>query len=139
VIIDDRSDVKTQRVIIADSSQRLLEGIRGLLETVFGSVVMVADAESLMDAAEMIGADLVVVDISLGDNTWAEAVKTIKSRFPDIKVLVTSIHDEQAALQQALSAGADGFVLKRLAANDLIPAVEAILAGGTFASNPQKS
>ncbi|MBD3178311.1 MAG: response regulator [Candidatus Latescibacteria bacterium] len=123
-----------RRVIIADCSQNLLEGIRGLLRTVFDSVVMVADLDSLLDAASRMKADLVVLDLSLGTNRCGEAVKAVKKSFPGIKVLVMSLHDEQGAVQAAVSAGADGFVLKRSAASDLLPAVEKILAGKTFFS-----
>ena len=122
------------RVIIADSSQNLLEGIRGLLETEFDCVFMVADFESLIDAADKIGADLVVIDLSLGRNRLSDTISRIKKRFPGIKVLVMSIHDEKVALEEAVSAGAEGFVLKRTAANDLIPAVRRILAGEKFFS-----
>lgn len=123
-----------RRVIIADNDQNLLEGIRGLLGTFFDSVVMVADIESLIDAVGRIDADMVVMDLSLGVNQCSDAVKTIKARFPHIKLLVMSMHDDPAAKRKALSAGAEGFVLKREAANDLIPAVKALLSGGRFAS-----
>jgi len=123
-----------KRVIIADSSQSLLEGIRGLLETAFDLVTMVADVDSLIDAAEKLSADMVVIDLSLDARHEAGAVRTIKSRFPDLKVVVLSIHDETAARKRALEAGAEGFVLKRDAATDLLPAVEAVLAGGTYSS-----
>jgi DNA-binding NarL/FixJ family response regulator len=126
------------RVIIADRSHGLLEGLRGLLETVFDSIVMVADVRSLIDTAERIGADMAVVDLAFGADEGVEAVKKIKIQFPEMKVLVISTHDEETARDRALSAGADGFVLKRLAADDLIPAVELLLGGGTFASNPRQ-
>jgi len=129
--------MKRRRVIIADSSQNLLEGIRGLLETIFDSVIMVADLDSLLDAATKIQADLAVLDISLGSKQCADAVRTIKEVSPDMKVLVMSMHDESTALEKAVSSGADGFVLKRSAAEHLIPAVEKILQGGTFYSTIQ--
>ena len=123
-----------RRVIIADCSQNLLEGIRGLLRTVFDSVVMVADLDSLLDAASRMEADLVVLDLSLGTGRCGEAVKAVKKAYPGMKVLVMSLHDEPGAVQEAVSAGADGFVLKRSAAADLLPAVEKILSGKTFFS-----
>lgn len=124
-----------KRVIIADSSQSFLEGIRGLLETVFDSVVMVADVSSLLDATERLSPDMVVIDLSLGALDEVGAVGSIRRRFPGLKVLVLSRHDERTARRRALEAGADGFVLKREAAVDLIPAVEAILRGGTYSSS----
>jgi two-component system response regulator DegU len=128
-----------KRAIIADSSQNLLEGIRGLLETVFDSIVMVADVRSLLDTVERIGADMAVVDLTLGNALSIDAVRNIKRRFPDLKVLVMSSHEEEEARDRAFEAGADGFVLKRLAADDLIPAVGLLLGGGKFGSNPQKA
>jgi DNA-binding NarL/FixJ family response regulator len=128
-----------KRVIIADRSQDLLEGIRGLLETVFDSVVMVADTGSLVDAVKRLDVDLVVMDQSLYAKQGLNVIKAIKSVLPGVKVIVMSIHDEAAALDKALAAGAEGFVLKREAATDLIPAVEAVLEGRTFASVIHKS
>jgi DNA-binding NarL/FixJ family response regulator len=129
----------TNRVIIADESHILMEGIRSLLETVFESVVMVADVRSLKDVAGKIGADMAVVDLTIGGNDLKETIEDIKERFPDLKVLVMSTYDEEAALKMAVAAGAEGYILKQLAATDLIPAVIAILGGGTFASKLQNS
>ena len=124
-----------KRVIIADSSQSFLEGIRGLLETVFDSVVMVAEVSSLLDATERLSPDMVVIDLSLKATDEVGAVTSIRRRYPDLKMIVLSRHDEPAARRKALEAGADGFVLKREAASDLVPAVEAILRGGTYSSS----
>jgi two-component system response regulator DegU len=137
--LQGRRSSEMKRVIIADCSQTFQEGLRGLLETVFDSVVMVADVRSLIDTAEKTGADMAVVDLTFGDGHFGEAVRDLKHRFPDMKVLVLSMHDEEAARKRAVEAGADGFVLKRLAANDLLPAVELLLDGGSFASDPVKS
>jgi DNA-binding NarL/FixJ family response regulator len=128
-----------RRVIIADSSQNLLEGVRGLLETVFDSVVMVADTNSLIDTVKRLDADLVVMDQSLGVQRSTDVIKNIKTHFPHLKIIVMSIHDDHTALNKAVLAGAEGFVLKREAAIDLIPAVEAVLGGGTYVSVLQKS
>lgn len=127
------------RVIIADGSQTLLEGLRGLLETVFDSVVMVADVRSLIDTADKLGADMVVVDLTIGNGDFIETIRKIKSRFPDLKIIVMSIYDDETALEISKVSGVDGFILKQLAADDLLPAVEAVLNGGTFTSELQKS
>ena len=127
------------RVIIADRSQTLLEGLRGLLETVFDSVVMVADVRSLIDTADKLGADMAVVDLTIGNGDFIETISKIKSRFPDLKIIVMSIYDDETVLEKVVYSGVDGFVLKRFAADDLLPAVDAVLNGGTFASKLQKS
>ncbi len=131
--------MERRRVIIADSSHHLMEGIRGLLDTVFDSLVMVADVRSLIDTADKLGADLAVVDLTIGNGDFVETIRDVKERFPGLKIILMSIHDDEKVLEKAMFAGVDGFVLKRLVADDLLPAVDAVLGGGTFASRLQKS
>jgi len=127
--------MKHGRVILADRNQDMLEGIRGLLETSFDTVLMVADVNSLFTAAEKLPIDLVVVDFSLPVSSGVNIVRQLKRRFPDLKLIVLSIHDEQTVRQEVLAAGAEGFVLKRSAATDLIPAVRAVIAGRKYISS----
>jgi DNA-binding NarL/FixJ family response regulator len=58
----------------------------------------------------------------------------LKERYPDLRVLVLRVHDEPAVVSLILDAGASGYVLKRSAATDLLPAVEVALRGGTYVS-----
>ncbi len=125
---------KHGRVLLADRHPEMLEGVRGLLETAFDAVVMVADESSLLEAAERLQPDLVVVDLSLKAARGVNVVRRVKDRVPGVKVLALSVHDEPAAVREAMAAGAAGYVLKRTAATDLIPAVEAALEGRTFVS-----
>ena len=126
------------RAIIADPSQTFLEGVRAMIEELFDYVVMVADERSMIDASRKLGVDLVLVDMSIGARVLGDAVRTIKADFPSLKVIVMSSHDESAALQKALSIGADGFVLKQSAATELIPAIEEVMAGGSFFPDHKK-
>jgi DNA-binding NarL/FixJ family response regulator len=125
---------KAGRVLLADKHQNMLESIRSLLETLFDVVVMVADEKSLLDSLEKVNPDLVVVDLSLPITEEVNVARRIMKRSPDIKVIILSVHDEQTAVDDCLSAGAAGFVLKRTAANDLIPAVWEVLKGRTYVS-----
>jgi DNA-binding NarL/FixJ family response regulator len=125
---------KASRVLLADSHQNMLESIRSLLETVFEVVVMVADEKSLLDSLERISPDLVVVDLSLPNTQETSVVRQLKSLKPELKIIILSVHDEQSAVDDCLDAGASGFVLKRTATNDLIPAVWDVLKGRTYVS-----
>jgi len=110
-------------VLLADRHHGLSEGVRGLLETAFGTVVMVADKTSLLDAATRLRPDVAVVDLSLardGDLDWLRAVRR---GCPGLKVIALSVHDEEAVRRAAMAAGADAFVLKRAIATDLLSAV----------------
>jgi DNA-binding NarL/FixJ family response regulator len=112
----------------------MLEAVRGLLEGRFATTVMVADENSLLEAVKRLEPDLVVVDLSLPVSGGGNVVRTLLNRYPGLRVIVLSVHDEQAALSQALGAGALGFVLKRTAAVDLPVAVDAVLLGVTSVS-----
>ena len=112
----------------------MLEGVRSLLENMFETVFMVADEASLMEAAEKLKPDLIVADLSLPVTKEINVVRRMKTAFPHIKLIILSIHDEQAAFGECIEAGARGIVLKRRAVDDLIPAVEMVLKGGTYVS-----
>jgi DNA-binding NarL/FixJ family response regulator len=110
----------------------MLGGVHSLLETLFESVLMVADERSLEDALTTFKPDLVVVDLSLPREGEVNVAKDLMGRHPDQRLIVLSVHDEATVVGEMLSAGVTGFVLKRAAATDLIPAVEEVLRGGTY-------
>jgi DNA-binding NarL/FixJ family response regulator len=118
-------------VLLADRHHDLTEGVRGLLETTFGTVVMVADEASLLEGAERIRPDVAIVDISLAQDSGLGWLRALRQRCPEVKVIVLSVHDEQSVRRAAMDAGADSFVLKRAIATDLLDAVESVRAGGS--------
>ena len=97
-----------------------------MLETAFGTVVMVADEASLLDGATRLRPDVAVVDLSLAEDYGLSWLRALKERGPQLKVIVLSVHDEQSVRRAAMEAGADAFVLKRDIATDLLPAVERV-------------
>jgi two-component system secretion response regulator SsrB len=118
-------------VLLADRHHGLTEGVRGLLETTFATVVMVADEASLIDGAGRLQPDVVVVDLSLAQVAGLDWLRTLRQRCPDLKVIVLSVHDEQSVRKAAMEAGADAFVLKRAIATDLLSAVDAVRGGAS--------
>jgi DNA-binding NarL/FixJ family response regulator len=121
-------------VLLADSHQDMLEGIRGLLKTTFNSVVMVADEKSLFDTVEKLQPDIVVVDLSLPVSDEVNVARKIKSLYPDLKFIILSVHDEATTVSEIMSAGTAGFVLKRCIATDLLSAVQEISQGKRYIS-----
>jgi DNA-binding NarL/FixJ family response regulator len=97
-----------------------------LLETSFGTVVMVADEASLLDAAIRLQPEVAVVDLSLSRNGSLGWLQALRMRCPELKVIVLSVHDEQSVRRAVMEAGADAFVLKRAIASDLLSAVDAV-------------
>lgn len=126
--------MKTGRVLLADSHLGMLGGAHSLLDALFETVVMVADERSLLDAVTTFKPDLVVVDLSLPREGEANIARQLIGRHPDLRLIVLSVHDEPTVASQMLSAGVAGFVLKRAAATDLIPAVREVLQGAVYVS-----
>ena len=126
--------MESRCIILADSHQNMLEGIRGLLETAFETVVMVADETSLFEVLDKLKPELAVVDLSLPLSGEVNIVRKLHENNPDLKFIVLSVHDVQAAVDEVMSAGASGFVLKRCVATDLLDAVEKIDRGGSYVS-----
>ncbi len=117
-------------VLLADRHHGLTEGVRGLLETAFGTVVMVADEASLLEGAVRLRPDMLIVDLSLARDSGLGWLRAVRQRSPDLKVIVLSVHDEKSVRSAAMEAGADAFVLKRAIVTDLLPAIEAVRASG---------
>jgi DNA-binding NarL/FixJ family response regulator len=121
-------------VLLADRHHGVTEGIRGLLETMFDAVVMVADEPSLQESAARLEPCLAVVDLALAREDGLGVVRRLHARCPGLKLIVLSLHDERSASLATLDAGASAIVLKRAIATDLLPAVEAVQAGHRFVS-----
>lgn len=126
--------MKQGTVLLADRHSPMLEGVRSLLEETFESVVMVADESSLYQAAEKMSPDVAVVDVSFPVSARKNVVAALRERFPDLKLIALSVHDEPVAVERVLSSGASAFVLKRSATTDLLPALQDVLAGRVYIS-----
>ena len=121
-------------LLLADRHYGVIEGIHGLLETIFATVVMVTDENSLMESASRLQPIVVVADLSVASGSGFGWLGRMLGQSPRSKVIVLSVHDEPTVVQSALEAGASGFVLKRAIASDLLNAVDAVLAGERYVS-----
>ena len=122
------------RIILADKHSNMLAGIRRLLEDEVETVLMVADEVSLHHALETHSPDVVVADLSLPTATKTNIAWVLKKKFPKLKVIILSVHDEKAVLDDVMAAGVEGFVLKHRAVIDLIPAIRGVLQGSKYIS-----
>ena len=122
------------RVILADKHTNFLGGVRRLLETEVETVLMVADEISLRHAMEHFNPDVVVADLLLPCSTKTNIAQELKENFPQIKVIILSIHDERSVVDDVMASGVEGFVLKRRAVIDLIPAIREVRRGLNYIS-----
>jgi DNA-binding NarL/FixJ family response regulator len=125
---------KSSCVLLADRHHGLRDSVRGLLETEFETVFMVANEASLLEGAGRLRPAVVVVDLSLSGGDLRGLLARVGERSPGSKVLMLSVHDEPTVAEAALIAGADGVVLKRCLATDLLPALDALRAGKRYLS-----
>jgi len=126
--------MKNGRVLLADSHLGVLGGAHGLLNSLFETVLMVADERSLMETIVAFKPDLVVVDLSLPGGREVNISRHLMERHPDLRLIVLSIPDEPTVVTQIRLTGAAGFVLKRTVTTDLVPAVQEVLRGGEYVS-----
>jgi DNA-binding NarL/FixJ family response regulator len=126
--------VKHSRVILADSHLNMLGGVYSLLDSLFDTVMMVADEASLFDAVLTVKPELVVADLSLPNEGEENVARRLMERNPDLRLIVLSVYDEPTVVSQMLREGISGFVLKRAVATDLIPAIKEVLRGSVYVS-----
>jgi DNA-binding NarL/FixJ family response regulator len=121
-------------IVLADKHSSMLAGIRRLLEDEAETVLMVADESSLNEVLQHFTPDVVVADLSLPISTKTNIAWVLKEKFPNVKVIILSLHDEKAVMDDVMAAGVEGFVLKHRAVVDLIPAIRGVLQGGKYIS-----
>jgi DNA-binding NarL/FixJ family response regulator len=121
-------------IVLADKHSSMLAGIRRLLEDEAETVLMVADESSLNEVLQHFNPDVVVADLSLHISTKTNIAWVLKEKFPNVKVIILSLHDEKAVMDDVMAAGVEGFVLKHRAVVDLIPAIRGVLQGGKYIS-----
>ena len=97
-----------------------------------GDLMVCGDADNARDAIRRIEAtrpDLAIVDISLPAGSGMELIKTLKSQYPQLPMIVLSMHDEAVYAERAIRAGARGYVMKRETANRIIESIYKVLRG----------
>jgi DNA-binding NarL/FixJ family response regulator len=110
------------------------QGLRKLIEEASDLEVVgeAGDGQELLALLNPVAPDMVILDISMPKLRGVDAIPDIKQKHPAVKVLILSMHKEY--LHQALSAGADGYLLKEDADQDLFYAVECIRQGRAYLS-----
>jgi len=132
--------MKVIRVVLADDHSIVRAGIRLMLERI-GGVKVVAEASDGREILEMVRnhqPDIVVTDIAMPHLNGIDAAGRIVKEFPDIGVIILSMHSTEEHVSEALRAGVSGYVLKESAPAELEIALRAVADGKTYLS-PQVS
>ena len=126
------------RVIVADDHTILREGVCSLL-ALQDDIEVVGEASDGVEALELLGkaaVDVVIMDMVMPRMNGLEATREIKRRWPGVKILILSMYDDDAYVQQVIQAGASGYVLKRVATEDLVQAIREVHSGASFLYPP---
>lgn len=129
---DNEGDKKS--ILIVDDHDVVRRGLTELLSQQPDLVICdaVASAEQALEVADRASVDLAIVDISLGRMDGITLTDTLKHKYPNMLVLILSMHDEQVYGPRAQHAGASGFVAKQDAGERLLDAIRHVLAGRMY-------
>ncbi len=124
------------RVLLADDHTILREGIRSLLEDE-PDMQVIGEAEDGMQAVKLTGQlepDVVIMDIAMPLLNGLEATRQIRRNYPNVKVLILTMHENEEYIRQVLASGAMGYILKDAAARELLDAIRAVQRGEAILS-----
>lgn len=124
----------TIRVLVVDDHALFRQGIVGLLDSQSDIEVVgqAADAQGAMEAVSRLSPDVLLMDVAMPGISGLDATSEIKDRYPNVQVLILTIHDREDYLYRALRAGASGYVLKGADINDLLAAVRTAHQGEIY-------
>ena len=128
----------TYRIVLADDHVMFRQGIKNILKGAKDLEVVgeAGDGLKLLEFLKKITPDMVILDISMPNLRGLEATREIKIISPDTKVLILTMHKDKEYVYHAISAGAEGYLLKEDADTELFAAVEKIRQGGSLHITP---
>jgi DNA-binding NarL/FixJ family response regulator len=130
--------MKPIRVVLAEDHRLVRAGLRALLET-SSKIEVVGEADDGRGALALVARErpaLVLMDIAMPSLDGLETTRRIVKEYPDVRVIILSMHTDDKFVLQALRAGARGYLLKEAVPRELELAVDAVLRGEVFLSPP---
>lgn len=120
------------RVLLAEDHTVVLEGLQALLKDSFELVGMVHDGRALLEAAERLRPDVIVTDISMPLLNGLDAIRQIRARRPDAKIIVLTMHRDTHLAAEAFRAGVSGYLLKISPCEELVNAIREVARGRSY-------
>ncbi|WP_078594265.1 response regulator transcription factor [Evansella clarkii] len=125
---------KQIKIVLVDDHQLFREGVKRILnmESSMEVVAEGSDGDVVIDLVRAHNPDVVLMDINMPNINGVEATKNLVEKFPNIKVLILSIHDDESYVTHVLKTGASGYLLKEMDTDALIEAVKVVGEGGAY-------
>ncbi|NCU16708.1 response regulator [Pallidibacillus pasinlerensis] len=124
----------TTKILVIDDHQLYREGIKKILEfeKSFEVVGEGSDGDQAIELVRRYNPDVVIMDINMPNMNGVEATRHLVRTFPDTKVIILSIHDDENYVTHALKTGASGYLLKEMDVDSLLEAVKVVAEGGSY-------
>jgi DNA-binding NarL/FixJ family response regulator len=128
--------VRKNRVFIVDDHPLVREGLSNLINGQDDLIVCgeAKDSAQAINGVAKARPDVVLIDISLENESGLELVKQLGSQFPQVALIILSMHDEALYAERALRAGARGYVMKHETSKSVLASIRQVLAGGVYVS-----
>ncbi len=122
------------KILIADDHAIVRTGLRTLLQSE-PSFDLVGEASGGYEAIDLMAEtspDILLLDISMPDLDGIAVTKKLKPKYPDLRILILTIHEDKALVREAIKAGASGYILKRAAESELVSAISVLMRGDMY-------
>jgi DNA-binding NarL/FixJ family response regulator len=126
--------MKRTRILIADDHSMVIDGLRGLLEPEYEVVGAVNDGRAVLPEVQNLKPDVVIIDISMPLLNGLDCTRQLREAGCTAKILILTMHPDATLAQEALAAGASGYLLKSSPGSELKGALKEVLQGRTYLS-----
>lgn len=126
--------MKRIRLLIADDHVMFAQGLESLLHDEFDLIGTARNGEELVEATLRLEPDVILVDISMPVLNGFDAVRHIRERGTQAKIIFLTMHDDATLLSEAFRCGASGYILKQAAGEELVNAIREVARGNNYVS-----
>lgn len=129
------------KIGITDDHPLLLEGLKNILsnQPTINTVECYSSAKALQDALTTVEIDILLLDINLDNTNSIELIKPLKKKYPEMHIIMLSVHNEYAVINSCLEEGASGYIQKNASVDEILEGINSIFDGKIFLCSQTKS
>ena len=129
------------KIAITDDHPLLLEGLKNILSNQpnINTVECYSSAKALQDALTTVEIDILLLDINLDNTNSIELIKPLKKKYPEMHIIMLSVHNEYAVINSCLEEGASGYIQKNASVDEILEGINSIFDGKIFLCSQTKN
>ncbi len=130
-------ELEHQNILIVDDHQMFIDGLKSLLrkQDTFIVAAEALNGKEALAIIENIKIDIILCDISMPEMNGIELTKIVKEKFPEIKIIILSMHNDSSVISDIMMAEAEGYILKNTGKKELFDALTKVANSGTYYSD----